>query len=68
MQELSIADRVLSLQEKLGAKAQAEPKFRFYALIDKVHRWDILQAAWRRVKANDEKGRKWKTNIRPGGK
>jgi group II intron reverse transcriptase/maturase len=52
LQALSIADRVLALQKKLGAKAQAEPRFRFYALIDKVHRWDILQESWRRVKAN----------------
>jgi RNA-directed DNA polymerase len=52
LRELSNAKRFLVLQEKLGAKAQADPDFRFYALIDKVHRLDILQEAWRRVKAN----------------
>ena len=41
LHELSIADRVLNLQKKLGAKAQASPEFRFYALIDKVHQ--VLQ-------------------------
>jgi len=53
LQELrSAASKVQDLQRKLGVKAAAEPKFRFYALFDKVHRWDVLWASWWRVRAN----------------
>ena len=48
----SATSKVQDLQRKLGDKAAAEPRFRFYALFDKVHRWDILQASWWRVRAN----------------
>ena len=52
LRELRSADRVRDLQEKLGRKAAAEPKFRFYALYDKIHRGDVLAEAWRRVRSN----------------
>jgi len=43
---------VQKLQNALHAKAKGEPKFRFYALYDKVYRKDVLWSAWRRCLAN----------------
>ena len=44
---------VQKLQEALHAKAKGEPKFRFYALYDKMYRKDVLWTAWRRCRTND---------------
>jgi RNA-directed DNA polymerase len=49
---LTTPEQIQELQKKLYQKAKQEKEFRFYALYDKVYRKDILEYAYRLVKAN----------------
>ena len=49
---LTTPETIRTLQRKLYAKAKQEPAYRFYALYDKICRDDVLNHAWRLVKAN----------------
>ena len=49
---LKTSDKVRELQRKLYLKSKKGKDFRFYSLYDKLYRRDILNEAWKRVKAN----------------
>ena len=50
-----LPEKLFTLRQKLYLKAKREPRFRFYALYDRIHRLDVLGAAWVLVARNGGK-------------
>ena len=50
-----LPEAVFTLRKKLYIKAKQEPRFRFYALYDRIYRQDVLAGAWAQVVANNGK-------------
>ena len=49
----ALSQKVFTLRQQLFLKAKREPRFRFYALYDRIYRLDVLMAAWDLVARNE---------------
>jgi RNA-directed DNA polymerase len=50
---VGLPEKLFALRQKLYRKAKREPTFRFYTLYGLIARFDVLEAAWALVAAND---------------
>lgn len=53
--DTGLPEAVFRLRRRLYIKAKQAPRYRFYALYDRIYRQDVLAAAWGRVAANNGK-------------
>jgi RNA-directed DNA polymerase len=52
VKKIRLPVKLTTLRQKLYRKAKLEPKFRFYALYDRIYRRDVLSSAYQIARAN----------------
>jgi len=52
VKKIRLPAKLTTLRQKLYRKAKLEPKFRFYALYDRIYRRDVLSSAYQIARAN----------------
>jgi len=52
VKKIQLPAKLTNLRQKLYRKAKLEPKFRFYALYDRIFRRDVLSSAYQIARAN----------------
>jgi RNA-directed DNA polymerase len=52
VKKIQLPVKLTTLRQRLYRKAKLEPKFRFYALYDRIYRRDVLNSAYRIARAN----------------
>ena len=55
VKKIRLPEKLTTLRQKLYQKAKLEPKFRFYALYDRIYRRDVLSSAYRIARAKKGK-------------
>lgn len=55
VKKIRLPEKLTTLRQKLYRKTKLEPKFRFYALYDRIYRRDVLESAYRIARTNKGK-------------